>query len=422
MDVGREGARRGGRSRRELIRAAAALGALAPVAACAAPAAAAPRTLSAGGPEGVDVREFGTVDTADESFDAYPVFRTAVDQMPEGATLWVPPVPPGQAYRLSAELDVDRHVNIAGSWGRDKNDDNLDEVYGSVLRPIDGDAQQAMTSLVRVRRSWVQLEGIALRGHGASEGSIGLRFSGDGPGRHSHGATARRVVGVEFGAGACFGDWSDHATLDSCALNGNTDGVVFERDNHFDHFVTNSFLDGNARSSVFLPDGVGTDNFAVVRSHLGFSEYGILQEGPGVEERGFSGLVLLASPIEFVSRQHVALGTSGNIRVEGGYWTWDGTPDFPAFSIRNVTHGPIWLAPRLDPGFANPNSPALVEVEGYTNHPVHVLTPLNDFARTVHAGPTGRPVVQGSWARGEVLGSLVAALGEAGLIEDRTTP
>jgi hypothetical protein len=382
----------------------------------------APVVLTLAQQGGLDVREFGPINTADPAFDALPIFRKAIEQMPEGATLWIPPVPAGQAYRLSAGIDIDRHVNLAGSWGRDKNDSNGDEVHGSVLCPIDEAAQRGMASLIRVRRSWVHIDGIALMGTGAAAGSAGLRFAGDDDTRHTHGAIAHRVVSVGFGAGVCFGAWSDHATLDGCAMNGNTDGITFERDNHFDHFVINSLIDGNVRSSVFLPDTVGTDNFTIIRSHLGFSQYGILQEDTGTEMRGFSGLVLLGSPIEFVSRQHVKIATSGNIRIEGGYWTWDGTPANPAFSVRNITHGPIWLSPRFDPGFPNPNSPALVDVSGYATHPVHVLTPLNEFARTVHTGALGLPVVQGAREGNAALTSLLAALGAAGIVQDASTP
>ncbi|MGE0295664.1 hypothetical protein [Pseudonocardia sp.] len=366
------------------------------------------------------MREFGTIRTTDPDFDAFPVLRRALDEVPEGTTIWIPPVGPGEAYRLSAELDVDRHVNLAGSWGRDKNDDNGNEVYGSILQPLDRQTQDGMTSLLRVRRSWVSVDGLALVGHGARAGSIGLRFAGDGESHHTHGALARRVVAVGFAAGVTFGAWSDHATLEHCALNGNTDGITFERDNHFDHFVTGSFLDGNERASIYLPAGVGTDNFAVIRSHLGFSRFGILHEDPDGENRGFSGLVLIASPIEFVSEQHVVLATSGNIRIEGGYWTWDGTPARPAFTVRDVTHGPVWLSPRLDEGFPNPESPALVDVTGYANHPIYVQTPLNDFARTVRRGSRSLPLVAGGRADGGALTSLIAALQAAGLIEDGT--
>lgn len=324
----------------------------------------------------VDLRDFGAAGTGSDDLG---VFEDAIAEAPEGSTIWVPP----GVYKLSDTLVVDRHVSLAGTWTRDKNDSNGNQVYGTIIEPTDDTAQAGMTDgMIHIQRSWVQVSGLFLQGGGPAEGGTGLRFSGTDPGsggRHSHGASAHRVGVGGFGTGTVFGDWSDHVSLHGCALNDNNDGVSFEADNHFDHYVEDCLLDGNVRSSVFMPDGVGTDNFVIIRSHLGFSQYGIYQDDTSNSGNGFSGLTMLGCPVEFVSAQHMVLGTTGLVYVRGGYWGWDGTPANPCVTIKAVTHGPCWFSPRLDSGLANPNATAFVHVEDYNNHPIFVETPTADF-------------------------------------------
>src|SRR4051812_16205892 len=56
-----------------------------------------PAAVTSNSGTAIDVRTFGAVDTADPAFDAFPVLTRAVADAPSVATIWLLPVPVGQA-------------------------------------------------------------------------------------------------------------------------------------------------------------------------------------------------------------------------------------------------------------------------------------------------------------------------------------
>jgi hypothetical protein len=276
--------------------------------------------------------------------------------------------------------------------------------------------QGSLESLIKISGSYAVLRDFAVEGKGATAGASGVLVTGI-PGKHAHGNTLDRLAIFGFEHGLLHGAYSDHTTMIGGRSAGNNHGVGLAKDNHFDFFHSGVLLDGNVTSSVHLIGDAASVNSTFVRCHLGFSKYGILQDDTA-SGNGFTGLTLIDSPIESVSEQMMKIAYGGNIRVEGGYWLWNGTPAKAAFSIGVVNQGPVWISPRLEEQTKNPNSPAVVQVTGFTNFAVEIDTPLNGFAQKKIGGvyntlPPGTSPVTPNGRIGfytlEVLGPLTIA-------------
>lgn len=331
-----------------------------------------------------------TVAPAPGGADDYPAIRAAYDAAPTGGTL----VFRQGTYLLSQALDLDRNVHVQGSWSRNKH---TNAKYGTIIRPMTSGAQRSMDALVKVSMSYVRVRGLALYGHGTSSG-IGLLF-GAAPsassGPNTHLSSAEDVYAEGFASGACFGVAADHISFARCTFSGNYDGLLLARGNENDLSMSECALDGNTRASVFLEADGGVTNVSLIRTHLGFSRYGILQDPDTTRNVGFDQLTMIASPIEYVTEQMLALKTCGGIRILGGYWawaTWARGPDLgvvsslPAATIGPVTLGPVEISTEFVAVAPNANSPALVQVAGFTNHPITISQPLNGFCETQFSG------------------------------------
>ncbi|MGY1635499.1 hypothetical protein ACI78V_02455 [Geodermatophilus sp. SYSU D00742] len=322
--------------------------------------------------------------------DDYATIRAAYDAAPNGGTL----VLRSGTYQLSRTLDLDRNIHLQGSWSRDKD---ANAKYGTVIRPMTSATQESMTALIKVSASYVGVRGLALYGHSTASG-IGVLFGaapGASGGPNTHQSFAEDLYAEGFASGSCFGVDADHVSFTRCTFSGNYDGLVIARGNKNDLSLLDCALDGNARSSVFLEADGGTTNCSMIRTHLGFSRYGILQDPATSLNVGFNQLTMIASPIEYVTEQMLALKSCGGIRILGGYWawaTWAQGPDLgpvaalPAATIGPVTLGPVEISSEFVAVAPNPNSPALVQVTGFTNHPIKVTQPLNGFCQTCFSG------------------------------------
>jgi len=249
--------------------------------------------------------------------------------------------------------------------------------------------QGSLESLIKISGSYAVLRDFAVEGKGATAGASGVLVTGI-PGKHAHGNTLDRLAIFGFEHGLIHGAYSDHTSIYGGRMAGNKWGVGFAKDNHFDFLHLGVLLDGNVESSLHAIGDASAVNVSVIRCHLGFSKYGIIQDDT-TSGNGFTGLTLIDSPIENVSEQMINLAFGGNIRIDGGYWLWGGSdaamrPAKAAFSIGVLNQGPIWISTRLEEQTKNPNSPGVVEVRGYSNHRITVDTPLNGFAKQKISG------------------------------------
>lgn len=301
-------------------------------------------------------------------------------------------------YRLSAQLVIDRSIKITGN---SKHLKGSNETVGTVfsLSPIVNQAN--LQSLVLLNASEIEINGIFVQGLGYLLGSIGYYA-----GSNAWNCTLKNSGGTGFGGWLKLGAGSNHLKAYDCRAFNNLDAIVFGVGNGFDYtFYTCSF-DGNIRSAAFLEKEAGTENVTFIHTALGFSQYGILQDPTTVANLGFSGLTLLDCGLEQVTVAHIQMLWGGNIHVQGGYWTWTAgaSSTQPAFKINNVSYGPIYFNPKLEPIYPNLISPALISISGFTNHPIYIDCALNNFAASfVNWGPSVR--ADRVWVNGIRFGS-----------------
>lgn len=324
--------------------------------------------------------------------DALAGFKAAVTAMPKGATLWIEPLPVGQYYQLSAPWTIDKPITVKGSVSQTRGAGG--GLYGSVLKATTQAVQTAATGgLVQLTEGFVRVEDIGLLGHGIPYGGVGLMFAGGAQGgwtpetgnlggdTASHGSGIKGIYSIQFGTGVSFGSDSDHNYIDNCVISGNNYGLRIDGGNRFDYMISKTDLTGNTIASVYLPADSNTVNVTFIRCHLGFSNYGILQENPTTAGWGINGLTLLDSPIESVDNQHIKLNTAGNVRIEGGYWVWKtNQPANAALEIYQLSGGPLWFNPRLERNFPNPNAGSVIKITGYTTYPIYIDGDLGSFA------------------------------------------
>jgi hypothetical protein len=128
------------------------------------------------------------------------------------------------------------------------------------------------------------------------------------------------------------------------------------------------------------------ENVSFIRTHLGFSPYGIVQDSTSSGD-GFAGISMVASPIEQVTQQHICIVNGGNITVDSAcYWVWSGQPATVPFQITGLQNaGPISFRAHLVATSPNPNAPYLFQVPNQNGFPAdfhHV--PLNGFASATY--------------------------------------
>lgn len=336
--------------------------------------------------QAINVKDYGA--KGDSITDDYSAITAAIAGCPLGSTLFFPQ----GTYMTSREILLNRNINLLGVGISRNSGTRLNS--GSIIRFTSNAAQNAATALLRVTASFGDIESIALFGRGSAQGSKGLYYDDGGVNTN-----ARKVLVEGFGAGIYQGFHSNHNHFDSCLVSGNVDAVVFGAGNCFDFSYIACNLTGNTNASVRLEGDAGVVNVTFFRCHLGFGPYGIVQDAT-LTGNGYAGLTLIDSPIEYVSQQHINIVNGGNIRIEGGYWVWNGTPANPAFQIRQVNSGPIYFTPRLEQNYPNPNSPAVIQVDSYTNYTIHAETPLNGFAVALLGGQFKSPKVQTFMANG----------------------
>lgn len=176
---------------------------------------------------------------------------------------------------------------------------------------------------------------------------------------------------------------SAHVSTHQSTLTGNNHGVIFGNGNLFDFYFEDVLMDGNVTSAAFLEVNSATENITFMRCHMGWpTKYGILQDPATTTGDGYSGITMIDTPIEQVATQPMSIINGGNIRIQGGYWTWSaaGSTATEGFYIKNVNTGPIWISTKLEPTYANANAQWVLRVAGYTNYNVHFDGSLNGFA------------------------------------------
>ena len=328
----------------------------------------------------VNVKDYGALGNG--VADDYAAITAAVAGCPAGGTLWFP----AGTYLLSAMVVVNRQIHLRGSWSNTKGGD---VTSGSILQALDLTHQAAMTALIQVSVAFQTIKGLAGIGLGTTSSALVNYTTG------SHMNVMSDCYGELFLYGAYLDGTANHITFRDTEFSNNNDGVgclSSYNDFSFDHCG----LDGNTRSSFYLGLDIGVLNLLFLRTHLGFSQYGLYQEPTTSLAVGFDGLTMIASPIEFVSVQHISAKTGGAWYIDGScYWGWNGTPANPCVVVGPVTTGPILIRARLLANTPNANSPYVIGVTSYTNYSVVVDSPLNGFAQTVygsHATTTPRMV------------------------------
>lgn len=329
--------------------------------------------------------------------------QAIINNAPEGSLIWFGP----SQFFLETQILIPKSLTLRGSLGLNNNTSS-----GTRFTMAAG-VQATVDGAVKITGSYVTFQGITVEGAGYTNGSSGIRVQGVGS-VHAHGVTIRDCLIRQFGTGITMGINSDHVNTYDTKIAGNNDGVNFELNNMFDYGFFGCLLDGNVRASVHLNSNVSVANVSLIRCHLGFSQYGILQDAT-TNGNGFTGLTLIDSPIESASVQGALIVNGGYISVKGGYSIWTGTPANAWFEVANLNSGPLWFDQRLEVNSPNPNSPAVVAITGYTNHPVHIDGPLNGFAQARYtstglqknifldglpAGGTAAPAA-GTWAVGD---------------------
>lgn len=274
-------------------------------------------------------------------------------------------------YLLSSQLAINKSISIAGQWNRRKSGASVS--YGSRLVIKNAAVQSSLESVILVNAASVKIQGIAIVGSGYSNGSIGILF------RSSNLTNVNNLFIQGFDKAYKLGAGSAHVTAYDSLFTGNNDAVYFGSGNLFDFAFINCSMDGNIRSALCLEGNTSVENVTVFRSQLGYNtQYAILQE-PTVTGDGYSLMSLKDSPAEQIQIQHIRMYNGGNIRVEGGYYTWANgyQPANAIFKIDRVNVGPIWFSPKLEVSYPNPNSPSVIEVTGYSNYNLYVEGSLN---------------------------------------------
>ena len=84
-----------------------------------------------------------------------------------------------------------------------------------------------------------------------------------------------------------------------CKFSGNNHGTSFETSNHYDYDYVSCFLEGNTHCSVHSIGDAAVVGLSLIRTHLGFGQYGIWQDSTTLGA-GYAGLTLIDCPIEAV--------------------------------------------------------------------------------------------------------------------------
>lgn len=304
--------------------------------------------------------------------DGYTALTALIAAVPEGSELFFPPA--ASAYLFSAQIMINRKMSLRGNWNRD----SATGAFGSILSPTTSGVQGGMESLICVNAAGVLIEGLALVGKNNAT-SIGILAAG-ATGRTSHNLQVRRCLSYQFATGISMGKNADHVTCYDSVFGG-TDSVRMAVNNLFDFAFIDCDLTGALNSSVLVEDTANVDNVLFLRTHLGFSPWGIYQ--PTQTSGGIVGLTMIASPIEQVTSGHITLYGYGNWLIDSScYWTWTtgATSTHPMLDVVQVSAGGITFRPRLEPTLANSNSPSVIRVTGFTNFAIAIDSALNGNA------------------------------------------
>lgn len=319
-----------------------------------------------------------------------PALKYLIATLVEGSTIFIPPNT--KTYDLTEPIVIDRRIRIQGFWMRNKSKNTI---HGTVIKVPVGIDQTVWSASITVNATGVEIEGIALRGRGkVNKGSLGMEFL------QSNGANIRKVFIDGYDQAYKLGSGSAHVCAYDLVVTDCNDAVVFGKNNLFDFTFINGIFDGNIRSAFFLEKNVSTESVMIFRCHMGWpTQYGILQDPETTTGDGFSVLTVLHSPIEQVKVQPISIVNGGNIKIDGGYWTWygveGGSTGTEAFRIKDVNSGPIWFNPKLEPTYSNPNASCVLRITGYTGYPIYLDgNKPNAFApewiNEPHAGMPGR--------------------------------
>jgi hypothetical protein len=264
--------------------------------------------------------------------DDYTALTACIAACPNGGRVYL-----SRTYATSQKISINKPITVSGTWGRLFSSTS----YGSGIVPTSAGAQVAMGTLVEVSGSYARLEGVRVSGltGTTADGTIGIRFVGTS-GTHCHAAKLVNCYVEYFGTGISLGAYSDHISTHQSEITNNYDGVLIEVNNQFDYAFIDTLMTGNAHASVFLTLNTTVENLLFLRSHLGFGQYGILQDSASTSG-GIAQLDLIASPIESVSQQFINICKGGGIRVRGGYWVWSGTPAKTAITVGQLVYGAI---------------------------------------------------------------------------------
>ncbi|WP_175074664.1 hypothetical protein [Terribacillus sp. AE2B 122] len=314
-------------------------------------------------------------------------FERAAADIPNGAILKLE----AKVYYLSRKLAFNRQIIVEGlGWYRVPNSM---AVFGSVIKVASEEAQNSLESLLHFKKGGSELRFTAVVG--LNKKGIGVEFSNPeavptDSSQYVHTGKLDGCIVMGFNIGQMNGAFSDHISNHKSYLTGNNHAVGFGKDTHHDHYFEDSNLDGNVESSLYFPSNYSVVNTTVLRTHLGFSKWGIYQEETTTND-GIAGLTLIDSPIEFVSEGMIKCRAIGQARFIGGYWAWaTGTTSSNAcITTDMVNFGPVEIKVRTETTRPNPNSPFLIRVNSYHNHPIYIDTALNGLAKEFYYSPTG---------------------------------
>lgn len=280
---------------------------------------------------------------------------------------------------MTGPITVANGVHLRGGW-------TINDTSVAGTRLIFPEAVDVTGGAMVISHDYVTVEGIFITGVNKPTGSIGWHITGASD-DFAHGVRLTHCGAAGFDYGSMNGAWSDHTSYIGCKFSGNNHGTGFADDNNYDYDYISSFLEGNTHCSAHLIGDAPTANVSFIRTHLGFGQYGIFQDDT-TSGAGYAGLTLIDSPIENVTVQHMRMMYAGNVRIQGGYWLWSGTPSNSALYLKRLNSGHLWFSTRLEPGTPNANAPALVEIDEYdTGREVHINTILSGFAVTEYDGP-----------------------------------
>lgn len=333
---------------------------------------------------GVNVRQFGAVCNAnykhpgtgewyeDSTYtipaaDDTDAIQAAIDFVFKGGRILLP-----GSSMISRQLAISKCVEIFGNFGREKS---TNQVFGSRLVIAKDVDQTKLESAILINATSVKIRGVALKGKGYSQGSVGILC------KNSNGS--KLEVYVEgFGGGIKMGEGSAHVSAHQSTMTGNLDGVVFGKGNLFDFYFEDCLMDGNVRSAGFLEANASVENITWMRCHMGWpTQYGFYQDPATTTGDGVSRMRFIDTPIEQVAIQHICVVNGGGFSIEGGYWTWSslGSTGTEAILITNVNSGRIEFDAKLEPSYTNPNARWLLRVAGYTNYKLSFWGSKNGF-------------------------------------------